>query len=256
MASETDGDPVDDFIMNSLASNVSTDDLGKMKKLCKGDRILPEDELENMSNAGDLFPRLKGKGNWAKNDVEFLVDLLTKSERVDLAMELQQYCGALKLGEEKTKEEPLPPTRRPSETPDYDAYVSFADPDNNSYAQPLVTALKSQKCGVYLDNRNSSPSPEVRDKLTHILIKSKILIFIISEKVVNSGYWSKEELGSYLQLGIPIFPIWIGVTKEQVKKFSPYLAGVLANCYGAEEQIKEEVLLSLAKTIKEKADCL
>ncbi|XP_070568579.1 2' cyclic ADP-D-ribose synthase AbTIR-like [Ptychodera flava] len=257
MASETEADPIEDFVMNTLSANITQDDLTQMKRLCKGDHTVHGADLETAVKATDLLLHLKGDGNWSKDHVEFLVDLLTKANRVDLARELQQYWATSK-GEESIQrpDDPLPPARRPSETPDYDVYISFAENDNNSFVQPLSAALKSCGCAVYLDCRDAQPSNEAKEKLTHILIKSKVLVFVISDTVITKGYWSKQELGTYIQFGIPIYPVWIGVTREQVKKFSPYLAGVLAEVYSVDKVITEEICLSLAKKIKQKVDVL
>ncbi|XP_077865902.1 NAD(+) hydrolase TirS-like [Saccoglossus kowalevskii] len=230
-------------------------DLTQMKRLCKGDRILPDDVLEAITNANDLFPRLKGDGPWTKNDVEFLVDLLTKSDRVDLATELQQYWSTLKGNSANSVlTQPLPPTRRPSESPDYDVFLTYTESDKEKFVDPLSMALKSSGCSVYIDCRNSLPTDEV--KLTNILIKSKILVFVISESVLSCGFWTRQELGSYLQLGIPVYPFWLGVTREQVKKLSPYLAGVLAERYGEADPLTEQDFVQFAQKIKDKVDTL
>lgn len=115
----------------------------------------------------------------------------------------------------------------------YDVFVSHAWEDKKDFVDKLVTELNALGVKVWYDQRQISWGDSMRERIDEGLSRSKFGIVVISPNYIAEGkYWTKTELDGLFQVesvsGKTILPIWHNITKEEVLKYSPMIAGRFA----------------------------
>lgn len=114
---------------------------------------------------------------------------------------------------------------------EYDVFLSHASEDKESFADEFYEELKNNGINVWYDALSMSWGDSLRSKIDNGLSKSKFGIVILSNAYIKKG-WTNYELDGLFQRemsgGKVILPIWHNITKQEVEKFSPTLAGRLA----------------------------
>ena len=115
---------------------------------------------------------------------------------------------------------------------EYDVFVSHATEDKESFADEFVDILQQKyNLKVWYDAVSIKWGDSIRAEIDKGLKKSKFGVVILSRSYI-SKYWTNYELEGLFQResngGKLILPIWHNITKQEVQKFSPSLAGKMA----------------------------
>jgi hypothetical protein len=124
------------------------------------------------------------------------------------------------------------PRRRQRAIRHYDTFLSHASEDKAAIASPLYKALTREGITVWYDQATLTLGDSLREKIDEGLSRCRFGIVILSPKFF-SKQWPKRELDGLVARETTsgekvILPIWHKLTKSQVSRFSPTLAGKLA----------------------------
>lgn len=110
---------------------------------------------------------------------------------------------------------------------DWDVFISHASEDKEEVARPLAVRLKDAGFRVWLDEAELRLGDSLRQKIDAGLAHSKYGIVILSEVFFNKE-WPQKELDALVARednGLKIIlPVWHGVDKTIIARFSPLLA--------------------------------
>jgi hypothetical protein len=114
----------------------------------------------------------------------------------------------------------------------HDIFLSHASEDKDAIARPLYRALKRKRVSVWFDEGTLRIGDSLRSKIDEGLAHCRYGVVILSPSFFAKD-WPKKELdGMVARENLSgekvILPVWHRVTKTQVTKFSPMLAGRLA----------------------------
>ena len=113
-------------------------------------------------------------------------------------------------------------------TTTYDVFVSHASEDKESFVNEFVEELKNRNIKVWVDALRLQWGDSLRKSIDEGLKKSHFGIVVISPYFIAKG-WTQYELDGLFERemsgGKVILPIWHNITKSEVQKFSPSLAG-------------------------------
>lgn len=113
----------------------------------------------------------------------------------------------------------------------YDAFISHASEDKDSFVRPLARALSRLGCRIWFDEFELHVGDSLRRSIDKGLAKSAYGIVVLS-KTFFSKNWSQYELDGLVAREMGgrkvILPIWHGVNRTQVMKYSPPLADKFA----------------------------
>lgn len=128
----------------------------------------------------------------------------------------------------------------------WDVFISHASEDKESIARPLAEGLRNKGLRVWYDEYTLKMGDGLRSTIDKGLNNSRYGIVILS-KAFFAKKWPQKELDGLYSLeeegNKVILPIWHEVTEEEVKCYSPSLAGRLsANSKDGIEKIVKMVL--------------
>lgn len=110
----------------------------------------------------------------------------------------------------------------------YDVFVSHASEDKESFVNKFVEELRNRNIKVWVDALRIQWGDSLRKSIDEGLKKSHFGIVVISPYFIAKG-WTQYELDGLFERemsgGKVILPIWHNITKSEVQKFSPSLAG-------------------------------
>lgn len=114
---------------------------------------------------------------------------------------------------------------------EYDVFICHASEDKDDVAKPLAMNLKSFGLKVWLDKFIIKIGDSLLNKIDEGLVRSRYGIVILSPSFFRKD-WPQKELDGLTQKEIGgqkvILPVWHKVSREDVVKHSPTLAGRLA----------------------------
>ena len=129
----------------------------------------------------------------------------------------------------------------------YDVFISYASEDAG-FVDSLVEELHKLDVKVWQDKLSIGWGNSIRKSIDSGLLKSRFAIAVIS-KIYLEKYWTNYEVDGILNLETTtrkvFLPIWHNVTVDDVKAFSPSLAGRKAletksiTAYGIAEILKK-----------------
>lgn len=106
-------------------------------------------------------------------------------------------------------------------------FISYASEDRSEFAEPLAKAL-GKDYEVWFAPYELKVGDSLLEKISEGLSSCDYGVVILSRHFFAKK-WPKAELDGLFALEEPsrriILPVWKGVTEEEVKKFSPILAG-------------------------------
>lgn len=109
----------------------------------------------------------------------------------------------------------------------YDVFNSHASEDKDSFVRSLATALHDKGLQVWYDEFSLTVGDSLRRSIDHGLSQSRFGIAIIS-KSFFAKEWPQRELDGLTAREINgvkvILPVWHGVSRDDVLKYSPVLA--------------------------------
>ena len=116
-------------------------------------------------------------------------------------------------------------------TPQWDFFICHASEDKEYAVLPIYNGLQEKGHKVWLDKFELKLGDSLRKKIDEGLRGSRYGIVILSSSFFEKE-WPKNELDGLVALEQDgkkrILPIWHNITFEEVKKYSPILAGRLA----------------------------
>ncbi len=109
-------------------------------------------------------------------------------------------------------------------------FISHASEDKKAFVRPLAGALIAAGFDVWYDEYELTLGDSLRAKIDHGLSTCDYGIAVLSHSFFSKK-WPQLELDGLFSLEVNsrkvILPLWHGVTKEDVDKFSPILGGRL-----------------------------
>lgn len=114
---------------------------------------------------------------------------------------------------------------------DWDVFISHAWEDKESFARPLAEALQREGLRVWFDEFTLTVGDSLRRSIDYGLANSRYGIVILSPNFFAKE-WPQKELDGLASREVPgekvILPVWHNITAEQIRKYSPMLAGRIA----------------------------
>lgn len=109
----------------------------------------------------------------------------------------------------------------------YDFFICHASEDKDSFVRPLARALHDKRLQVWYDEFSLIVGDSLRKSIDHGLSQSRFGIVILS-KSFFAKEWPQRELDGLTAREINgvkvILPVWHGVSRDDVLKYSPVLA--------------------------------
>lgn len=110
----------------------------------------------------------------------------------------------------------------------YDAFISHASEDKESFVRPLAQKLKEQNIEIWYDEFTLRTGDSIRREIDRGLSQSRYGIVILSPSFLEKQ-WPQWELDGLLQReldyrGTVILPIWHEISRKEVMNYSPALA--------------------------------
>ena len=105
----------------------------------------------------------------------------------------------------------------------WDVFLSHASEDREMVALPLTEALRRLGVRVWLDEFQIDIGDSIRRKIDDGLANSRFGVVILSERFLNK-HWTGHELDALWELEV-VLPVWHGIDKQLLMKYSPLLAG-------------------------------
>jgi hypothetical protein len=118
------------------------------------------------------------------------------------------------------------------QTIEWDVFVSHANEDKDTVARPLAECLRSLGLRVWFDEFTLRVGDSLSKSIDYGLANSRFGIVILSQHFF-SKQWPQRELGALVTRSVDsqekiILPVWHGITKRDIAKFSPTLADIFA----------------------------
>jgi hypothetical protein len=112
----------------------------------------------------------------------------------------------------------------------WDVFVSYASEDKD-FARPLAEVLQKSGLSVWYDDFTLKVGDSLRRKIDEGLAKSRYGIVVLSHSFFAKN-WPQAELDGLTSKQIAgttvILPVWHSIGLEEVRQYSPILAGVVA----------------------------
>jgi hypothetical protein len=105
----------------------------------------------------------------------------------------------------------------------WDVFLSHASQDEQTVALPLTETLRRAGVRVWLDQFQIEIGDSLRQKIDEGLANSRFGVVILSE-VFLTKHWTGHELDALWELDV-VLPVWHGIDKRVLMKYSPLLAG-------------------------------
>lgn len=114
----------------------------------------------------------------------------------------------------------------------FDIFISYVQSDSDEYVDKLYVALMSREIKTFRDKQVIRVGQSLRQSMDNALAKSKFSIVVFSPEYLTK-YWTNYEIDGILTKESltgdqMIFPIWHGVTADEIASKSPSLANKLA----------------------------
>ena len=137
------------------------------------------------------------------------------------------HCGLmLRLAErrfEQSEEEP--------DEIGYDAFISHASEDKQEFVRPLAEKLTELGLKIWYDEFALKVGDSLRGSIDRGLVNSRYGIVVLSKDFFSKN-WPQYELDGLTAREIDgrkvILPIWYGISKKDVLRYSPPLADKIA----------------------------
>src|SRR3989304_5692917 len=139
----------------------------------------------------------------------------------------------------------------------YDAFISYATEDKETFVKPLALALKKSNVAVWFDEFELKVGDSLRRSIDLGLSKSRFGIVILSRAFFGKK-WPEWELDGLVQRQISnstpvILPIRLNITQEYILNISPSIADIYA--LRAEVGL-DQVVTELLRVIKPQGSSL
>ncbi len=113
----------------------------------------------------------------------------------------------------------------------YDVFISHASEDKEDFVRELAEKATAAGLNVFYDEKSIRWGQGLRERIEHGLANSRFAVVVLSEAFFKKE-WPKRELDGLFELEMEgksrILPIWHKISKDEVLRNSPTLAGKLA----------------------------
>ena len=110
----------------------------------------------------------------------------------------------------------------------WDLFISHASEDKDGIVRPLAEILRSKRVNVWYDEFTLQIGDSLRLSIDQGLANSRYGVVFLSPKFFEKK-WPQDELDGLFSMESAqrtrILPVWHQVTADQVRQFSPILAG-------------------------------
>jgi hypothetical protein len=140
----------------------------------------------------------------------------------------------------------------------WDVFISHASEDKVAVARPLANILSTKGMKVWLDESEIFVGDSLRAKIDQGLANSRFGIVILSPSFF-SKHWPQAELDGLIAGETDgdkrILPIWHNLSFEEVRKYSPLLAGKFAaQTKEGLKAVAKQVVNAVHRTMTRRAD--
>ncbi len=113
------------------------------------------------------------------------------------------------------------------------AFISHDSRDKELIAGPLALEMQRLLCPVWYDEYSLKVGDSLREQIEKGLKECKKCILVLTPNYLSNEGWGKKEFDSVFTRELVereqvILPVWYGVTKKDVYKYSPALADRVA----------------------------
>lgn len=119
----------------------------------------------------------------------------------------------------------------PAVSNSYDVFISHASEDKDGFVRPLADALVKAELRVWYDDFTLTLGDSLRASIDKGLAASRFGVVILSHRFFAKE-WPQRELNGLFALMQPgekkLLPIWYDITREELAKYSPIVADLLA----------------------------
>lgn len=113
----------------------------------------------------------------------------------------------------------------------WDAFICHASEDKDEFVGPLAKQLTAKGLHVWYDAFTLSVGDSLRQKIDEGLAKSRFGVVVLSTAFFGKA-WPRAELDGLVAREAEgrkvILPVWLGIDRDVVSRYSPMLAGRLA----------------------------
>jgi hypothetical protein len=114
---------------------------------------------------------------------------------------------------------------------EWDVFLSHASEDKETVVLPLTESLVRSGLRVWLDRFELMVGDSLREKIDEGLAESRFGVVVLSDSFLKKG-WPRQELNGLFakeEEGVKVLlPVWHGVDKATVTRWSPMLADRIA----------------------------
>jgi len=149
-------------------------------------------------------------------------EMLTLQQQITREMEKQKTESLRSLDVLK---------HQPNEQTSYDVFVSHASEDKDEFVRDFVKCLQQNGVKVWYDEFTLRVGDSLRRSIDNGLRNSRYGIVVLSEAFFSKEWPQRELDGLFakeINGGKVILPIWHKISKNEVLKFSPLIADMLA----------------------------
>lgn len=105
------------------------------------------------------------------------------------------------------------------------AFISQAFVDKDSLVRILANEMRSLNCPVWYDEYTLELGDNMVEKFDEGIKNTKYSIVVLSKSYITNTTWASYEFKKIIEKeNNIIIPIWYGVSKDEVEKFSPGLS--------------------------------
>jgi hypothetical protein len=134
----------------------------------------------------------------------------------------------------------------------WDVFISHASEDKAAVARPLREALTKLGVAVWLDEAQMRIGDSLRRKIDEGIRASRFGVVVLSTSFITKG-WPNHELDGLVTRNVAgeqsLLPIWHDLTADDVRRYSPSLAGKVA--MSTSEYSIEEIAQQIADVVQE-----
>jgi hypothetical protein len=215
-------------------------DIKRFATLSK-DLARKNDEINNLKKR--KMPKAKSLADKQKKKRDLLV-LLNKEEKKERDKSKNEQKEILNIQKQITQkiesrqrislqslDKFMPLTVDEKTEKQYDVFISHASEDKDDFVRPFATLLREKGLKVWYDEFELKIGEKLRRKIDEGLSKTRYGVVVLSN-FFFAKEWPQKELDGLFAIEDNgqdvILPIWHKISKNEVSRYSPTIAGILA----------------------------
>lgn len=223
---------------NNILTKISREkNLSRVITLQK-DLARKNDEISRLEKS--KIPKTKSLADKQKKKADLQVKLnkeeskereKVKKEQKEILTIQQQITREIENQKRQTLNSISAISSAPATQKNYDVFISHASEDKDDFVRPFANHLKDSGLNVWYDEFELRIGDSLRRAIDNGLANSRFGIVVLSESFFNKE-WPQRELDGLFAREVNgekvILPIWHKITKNEVLKYSPIIADMLA----------------------------